>query len=1090
MLTEKAVYQAEAWHDFHVSQDWVGTGERIVIIPGDEDKEKVLKAFDYVGGRIYTIPELISLYVKDRTGRGLISPAAVETILNHIITDSRVSYLKMEKFRQSYGRALADFFCAFRSTSLKDMGQALEELRGDGLSFKEKDLVQIYREYERKLPDFGRDLRGGLMEFLENVNVEQSLGLKNKERVIFLGFNYFTPVEEAFICHVFKHVPKASLLYCRAETASGQAMRIGETAVKLVESLKALGADYYRLPAREGPFPALSRDLFGPGQGKGCGAGVFISSANSRYQEVVSIARRIRELQDGGTTLSDVRLVAPAFQLYSLIIGEVFPEYGIPFTLEKGSPLLRYPLAQVILQLVSQGSNANPYSLREKIFSSPYISFSDEVSPDKLTAYQESCGVELLPGRELTARVKPGRYSLDFTYLKTLRQEAYFSVKPLPGVSSLEVVKRYLGGMYDNKDELAAQLARYLLQSYLAAQAEGILSRWPSRLGNQVFAGTLRGLINRFQVRENLENCEDTRNRDEAVFNRVQGLMAEIELDAPAQGKKHSFSELTRFFTRLMEEASLKKEEYNGAEEAGVVVQPVDGGQYHLWKHTFICGMVDGEFPPVEEFNFLKPKKEGLALGQAYTRVDHGRNDFYHLVRSTTGTLYLSRPLSDNGKRLAPSPFLGETEKCLPEKTASLASGPGDREKGLYSLREKLSFIAKKVDLDFMQAKPVLEELQEDKNYSENVLRILRFDGLTMNAGFSEYDGIFTKTSPAREMLAGEIKEKGFTPGVLERYAACPLRYFFDDILNLRTKPDYDPDTTEAGLLVRSLMKEYTARACRVNGVPEDAESFFMEALDGHLEEGEAQGLDAFQTRFLTSLAAGLGEETPRRRGLLCSFLRHEREGPDFLTPFLGDLSGVLKLGDGLEVRVEVDRVDRAGDTDYIVAFLYTLTGDGNASRIARGLRFDLPLAALLCMQYIDQQNLQVSVGGAGLYQVRTPRTLRRSGYFALDKIKASRREGTCPRVPVFSGSRTGFFKEDEFIQALQRVKDHILRLYGLMHRGVFHLPLCAQAEQTCRNCSFGRLCRKEQLRLEKTKTMLMKKTPGEEDFHIVRDIL
>ncbi len=1105
-MTEKAVYQAAAWPDFHRHRgDWLGSAPCTVILPEYEDKDHVARAFPYLPGRAATIPELLSSYSRSRTGRGLVSPSLVETILNLILTDSRVPYLKMEKFRHSYVRALADFFTHFRGTTLEDLGQALEGLRGDGLSFKERDLIKIYREYERRLPGYGHDLRSGLKAFLQEAEeggMHQCLGLQGGERVVFLGFHYFTPVEAAFIRHVFASLPRASLLLLQEEKASEQAMRIGRTAAPLLEALKGQGTPHHRLPSQSSPyFTALANHLFGPGAGaaapaEGQKGRVYITTANSRHQEVVSIARRIRELAAAGTPLGEVRLVAPAYDLYTLIVGEVFPEYGLPYTPDLGLPLLRFPLARVIRQLVSQGVNANPFPAREKILSSPYVRFREEVTPEKLVAYQASCGVEML-GEEGLARIKPGQYSLDFAYLKTLRRESYLAVNPLPGVPPLEVAKRYLKGFFgEDPGDLEAQLARCLLQSYLAQRAEAALTCWPARLKEEDFVRILRRLLQRFEVGENLRGDTGTGvgPRDAVILKRVQHLLGEMQLfpSAGLPGGAPSFPELARHFSRLLEEAFLKEDT---GREAGVRVQPAGWGQYEPWQHTFVCGLVDGEFPAVEEFNFLEPKRDGLALGQSCTRVDHGRKDFYHLVRSTTGTLYLSRPLSDNGKRLAASPFIREVEKCLPGGGAgSLEDKGAGGEAGLYSLREKLSFIGRKVDRDYLQAAPLLKELREaDPEYQDHILEVLRYDGLTLGSRFSEYDGLFSpgqRVFPARELLAAEIRKMRFTPQDLERYAACPLRYFFDDILHLRQRPDYNPDTTEAGVLVRALLQGYTEAACRAGGVPADAEDRFLESVAAHQKEQEEQGLDAFQTRFLKSLAAGLGEETPRRRGLLKAFLQYEAEGPDFLTPVKSSLKGVLAPGGGeLEVRVQVDRVDRAGETGKVLAFLYTLVGDGNTARINRGLRFDLPLAALLCRQAFEEGTLPGPVAGAGYYQVKTARSIRRSGYFASSSIRAKRRDSTSPQVPVFSGSPTGFLEEEEFLEPLEQVQAHILRLYRLMQRGVFHLPLCFAAEQSCRNCSFGRLCRKDQLRLEKMRKLLQEQEAGEEEFHLVREI-
>lgn len=1133
-MAQIIVYQSGAWYEFHGHKNsWMGTQPSVVVIPEQEDKRNVAKAFAYLNtDAIFTIPELIARFIQSRGGKGLISQHVVESILGSIMADSFASYLKMEKYRQSYIRALADFICNFRKTTLVGLEAAIAGFKAGSLSFKEKDLIKIYSEYERRLPDYGFDTRSGLAEFLcytGGNNIQRHLGIRESEDVIFLGFEYISSLEEEFIFTVFKHLPRASFLYCADAAASEQAIHIGESIGRLLERSKHLGVEHKNMPlGRQDFFTDLSRSIFrtgphvsmkktgapGPQVDTDIGTAeprgkVTISQANSRFQEIVSIARQIRQLAKASVSLSEIRVVAPAYDLYSTIIGEVFPEYGLPFSLEQGVPLLRFPLAAVILHLVNQGVSSNPYSLREKILSSPYISFSDVVRPPELAKYQAVCGVELLTRARLNTLIKPGSCRLDFNYVRNIRLEAYRTVKPVPGVPQLEVVKRYLEGAgWKNNEELEDRLGQCLVQFYLLARAEKTLSAWQARMSGAEFIEALQGMLNRFQIAENIRFAGDTapalkvRARDRAVFGRIHKLLAEMVSSLPAAAqspaRKFTLAELARIFSRLLGEASLYREEYAADGGAGVTIQPVNRGQYEKWGYTFICGMVDGEFPAAEEFNFLQPKKEGLSLGQAYTSVDHGRSRFYNLVRSTAGAFFLSRPLSDNGRRLPPSPLIREIEKCVPAELRDTEGPEPDtcRDK-LYSRREKLLLIGKNADHHYDRVRPLLKELQnEDEANFNNITEILRFDGLTLNAAwFSEFDGLFCQSPPSTTaasslaILAEEIREITFTPAVLERYAACPLRFFFDDIMCLKQGPDFDPDTTETGLLVRSILKEYTARACVAKSVPDDASLLFLEAIERHLQEQEREGVDAFHVRFINGLAAGLDKQAARRRGLFCAFLEHEKNGPDLLSPYLADLAGVVELDGGLDVWVETDRVDLAGTTGYLLPFLYTGAGAGDPGRIRRGLRFDLPMAVLLCMNYTAEKQLQLAVGGAGLYQVKTAKTIRRGGYFAIGEIRTTRQANASPDRPVFSGQRTGFMERGEFAQALEKCREHILRLYRLMHKGVFHLPLCFAAEQTCHNCSFGRLCRKDQLRLEKLRNSVMDDPSNEEKLNLVRDI-
>ncbi len=1117
-MTRVTFYQSEAWHNFHSYQnEWLNRESTVVVIPDYVSKRNVAKAFAYLNAdAIFTIPELIARYLQYRGGKGLILPHVMESIIGSIMTEEFVPYLKMENYRQGYIRALKEFICNFRNTSLLNLETALSRFKTESLSFKEKDLIKIYAEYERRLPDFGFDLRSGLSEFLNNTNSDSiypNLGISTNRHIVFLGFDYLSPLEIEFIYAVFKYVYQASFLFCADAAASDQAMHIQGSITKLLKRSNPLDGQHKILPpSQQNFFSELSINIFKADPSVNiitADTTVAIFQANSRFQEVISIARQIKELIETGTAPDKIRIVAPAYTLYSSIIEEVFPGYHLPFTLEKGVPLLRFPLAKLILHLVNQGVSQNPYHLREKILSSQYVSFSEEVLPQNLAKYQRDLGVQLLPQEKLEQAIKPGSYRLDYNFLKNIRRESYRTVKPVPGIPQFEVVKRYVNGLsWKNDAEKDSRLGHCLVQFYLLDRVEKVLSSWQAKISATEFKKVLQQMLHRLHVAKNIEPLGATsqilkiRARDGAVLARINLLLEEMEFSLAttkqSSAGKFTLTELVRIFTRLMDDASLFSEEYAPGADTGITIQPIIRGQYENWDYTFICGMVDGEFPAKESFNFLQPKKEGLGLGQAYTGVDYGRNRFYQLIRSTTNALFLSHPLSDNGKRLAPSPFIKEIERCIPAKrsardTAEIAAS---RDK-LYSRREKLLFIGKNVDHRYENVQPLLKELKhEDEIFFDNIVEIMRFDGLTLAATFSEFDGLFCQETVTAKpsasplaMLKEKVNNITFTPVVLERYAACPMRFFFDDILSLKLEPDFDSDTTETGILVRSILKEYTDKACKAKRVPEDAPLFFLEAVNQHLKEREEEGMDAFHARFLKGLAAGLNQQEVKRRGLLYAFLQYEQNGPDFLSPYLPQLMGVIKLDEGLKIQVEVDRVDLTGATGYLIPFLYTMAGTRDPAKLRRGLQFDLPLAILLCMDYIAAKKIGGNVGGAGQYQVKTAKAIKRNSYFAIDRLRAKRQADTNPDQPIFSGQREGFLSEDKFYQALDEIQGQIRLLYRLMQKGVFHLPLCLTKEQSCLNCSFGRLCRKDQLRLEKFKSNIKDDSLTAEEVYLVRNI-
>ncbi len=1113
-------YTAGSWHEMMEHQEqWKGIGDYIVVIPESEERNGVVQFFpELQSGLIFTIPELVERYVVQCLGKkGIISRHGMESILGSIISEGLVPYFKIERYRQGYTRALTDFLHNFRKTSARDLKSALAHFKTDSspANAKEDDLLRLYTAYKSRLSGLGHDFKSGLEHFVQHTdedNIYRHLGVDSGRGIIFWGFNSVTPLETVFIVSLLKNAAGAVFLSCSDPAAAEQSTRVHKSVESLLEQLSGVKLTRTALLSRQDSFfMRLSRRIFEnaakpdglPGDG---GAPsherVLLARENNRFEEVVSMARKIKYLQEEGASLESMRIVIPEKQLYGAIIREIFPDYGIPFVLEKGLPLLSHPLSSLVHSLANQCVTQNPFPMREKIFSSAYTRFEARVRPAELVDYQNRAGTELLCPEVICGMLPPQgvRGVLDFRFISKLRQDAYRSVDPAQGTPQLEVLRQYFSETgRPGQVEQEKRKLQCLLQFFLLEQAEKGLSAIPSRVSAAGFKTALFTLLHRFHVIETVESLID-HGRPDPLLQKIQaaeqGILREIHdlleqlisLLAPLQemsGGKLSRQEVVRIFSRLLGEAHLPAEH-----REGVHIQPVNRCCYRTFDYTFFCGMVDGEFPPREEFNFLQPKREGLSLGWTYTVVDHARNQFYYLLRSTVKALYMSAPLSHNGKKLPVSPFYVELGKCLypagvsgQEESASLAL----RHVRPLSRREKLVFIGKNLDHNYEETRPLLMELLEEGTIpAEQITEILRFDGMSLNANIlAEFDGMIAGDT-ALEVLREELGRLVYTPALLERYAACPLRFFLDDIMSLKEKEDYDPDTAPGGKVIRSILKAYTERAARNGGLPADAAVFIKELIYGHYDETTAEIRDAFEARFLNGLLAGLEGSAAKRPGLFSSFLAHEKDSPDLLKPYLANLHGTVHLNTDLEIQVEVDRLDLTPASEIIMAYNYSVADTGDPTKIGRGLRFSLPLAFLLIEQYQAEKGLHTSLGGGGVYLVKSPKNIRRGGYFALKSVKAARQEQVCPQRPIFSGQRHGFIADEDFPEALKKIQGHLQRIHQLMKKGVFHLPLGTERDQDCFNCSFGRICRKDQLRLDR----LLLNLQHDNNIHIVKEII
>lgn len=706
-MTANRLFKAESWPAFfnHV-EAWKPDGPFITVVPGEDEKRSVTGLMnDLCAGNIYTIRDLVERYsLISPAGSGLLTLQDIEAILGEVVEESAVPYLHIEKQRQGYIRALAGFIDNFRRTSLLSLEEAFAATQVNKPGFREKDLVQIYNHYLQLLAERGHDFRSALEHFTSRVNPEKISGMFDLPlgtRFVFFGFSFLTSLEIKFAAKVFENAPGSVFLMCSDPDASEQAQRVQQSLNPLFEmaglwEAQELANDFYGNSGSN--YNDLARALFkdsSPGEGFDL-PGVLIRTANNRHAEISAWAIKIRELLDSGVDPDRIKVVLPAYDLYSVIIDEVFPEYSIPYYFERGTPLLRYPLATLIYNLVCQGIVANPFTLREAIFTSPYVSFEVEATFNELVEFQRLAGTTLIAEERLKKVFDSQQsisFELDYAYISRMRREAYLCLKPAAGTGQLEVLKRYLEEQNrDGTGEDDGETLKCMLHLYALEQAGKALALGQSRMSSEEFRQSVLRLLKRFRVEENINlsgrlpfehinksaAMEAVEERDRRILQQIldildvlAGCSVKADLGAgavePGAPVERSRTDLARLFAGLIEQARFETFYPPPPFREGlkISVEPVQHGHYKVWDHLFICGLVDGEFPAREEFNFLQPRKEGLGLGLVYTSVDHARNQLYHLVRSTGKALYLSSPLTHNGRMLPASPFVLELNKLI-----------------------------------------------------------------------------------------------------------------------------------------------------------------------------------------------------------------------------------------------------------------------------------------------------------------------------------------------------------------------------------------------------------------------------------------
>jgi ATP-dependent helicase/DNAse subunit B len=681
----------------------------------------------------------------------------------------------------------------------------------------------------------------------------------------------------------------------------------------------------------------------------------------------------------------------------------------------------------------------------------------------------------------------PRDFALDFSGLQMLRKRAAQAVRTAEKLHPLQLIARYLQLRYpDNRQEQQREIFKAAANYYVLSQAEKALYVWRSNMEPAAFCDAIENLLRRFHIEKNASALALAKNestialieRDRAVLTHLRQLFAKLQHQfsalAASPEQKFALADLVQAFSGLLRDA----ENYiPDSRSDGVAICTLAEAPLQFWDATFIAGLIDGDFPAQEPFNFLQPKSEGRALTGELAIVDRDRQALYQILASTTRRLFVSHPVSDNGKKLLVSPFVTEMQKCFSGELALETTGQDT----LYTMREKLAEVGQHVDRSYERALPVLRELkQSSADFFEQIIAIMQCDGLRGSiTNFSDFDGLIN-TASALATLKEQIGDDFvFNIEQLERFAGCSLRFLFDDLAHLKPEylTDYHPDNTERGALVRRVLTEYTRAAASAGRTPKNAAKILHEATVAALGQMLNERDNLFSQKFRNGLLVGLQDdkaEARKRPGLLAAFLQYEKTAPDLLAPYLADLA--FKHGEangfrmqGIPIDIEIERVDVTSSGEFLVIFNYSTSDFGDVEKIGKGLRFKLPLQVLALRQHLAAEEKNKTVAGAGIYLAKSHRNIKRGGYFALKDLQASREDKVSDAMPIFSGQRKyGFLPAANFEQELHAAQQRVTHIVDLIQRGRFHLPICSVKDQICPNCHFARICRKEQLRLDK----------------------
>ncbi len=864
--------------------------------------------------------------------------------------------------------------------------------------------------------------------------------------------------------------------------------------------LKTLGELHRRHPratieqlprAAECGWPALAhleRTVFeNPRQrdsGRGLGtsvpsraADIEILAAARRVGEIEMIARRIKRLLiDGDARPGEIAVVLRSPQDSAELIDEVFGRLGIPVRQESGAALDHSPALRALVALLQLDLDDWPFDRLLAVLGSNYFQ----------PAWPNWCEVKLDVERAIRRlQIPRGRDEL---------------IEGLDG------------------DEYACNVVKRLAAAFGALPQRATLPEW-GKAWERLAAET--GLLH--AIAESPPSAFDHR-----AWERLIKALAEGDILAAWLKRRPQELERDKAVEGLVDILRSDRIGSSGDESGCVRVLSAESVRSLRIPYLFLAGLSERAFPAPDREDRLYSEAEQSRLIDAglplVARTERTREEmllFYEAATRATRRLYLSYPaLDDSAQPLLPSPFLSEVEEAFGKdviprseqkdlnpipaedelfcpfdfrvKAVATALGLGERGLGT-SVPSRAADVSLLAGL-FERGRGGEGEKgrQEGDDVPLSHLPIsssppLPFSpSLSLAAGLSLIDQRQDRDNfgPAEGMLQSAAARRAlskqfgpqhtFSATDLERYAACPFRFFLERILKIEPLEDLslEFDVLERGRVVHDVLSAFHKKANQRLGRPgsplELDPADFKLLLDAAIH-------DSLPRQPRNPVQAALREADRR---LVTEWLSHYREQierydalwKDFADPMTAELFEV-SFGRGGEpapstaepfefesdretvfISGRIDRIDTgvfAGRTVFNI--IDYKTGRGirlTPESIAAGTTLQLPLYAVAAMELILNDR-DAWPWRAGYWYVRD--------------------DGFTPRqaLTMYDGIDGRIELDSKWEQIRAGLRDTVIGLVRSLRAARF--PVCGADEHCTGRCPFRTVCRINQVRsLEK----------------------
>ncbi len=738
------------------------------------------------------------------------------------------------------------------------------------------------------------------------------------------------------------------------------------------------------VPQQDAMLKVLTENLGGESKTAYSGSSITLYEAASREQKLRTVLRSVKQLLQQGEKCSDILILLRDFSFYAGL-RNLSDEYGIPVSLPQTAKLNNEPLTEFLYLLLKKAAANTP-----------------------------AAGAEAL-WQLLGCRAVKMLFAFDAERLLRLKADKFYQSEAAFKEDCLAVLDE------DGRQELERLLA--LADSL--PQMSGVADYCTAAVDalQQLNTAQLVGTA-----------CQNGTADYTAVKNyvlaqaKLEEILTQLQADYEAGGllhKKITAQDFAAVFYEAVQGVELVLQK---GDMGGVLITEAANIQGVYYKHVFLLGVREGEFPALKSENWIYNDYEramlvtlGVDLPSTIAGLNEDRYFFAAACAAALNTLTVSwysddsggasayvellqNTFADNSLKSQSCPYVSAGEALSPLELAErLAAADGSNK----WLAQQYPYWQQRSGVDYIRA-----------------------------SGFNEYSGVLQND----DLLAQLGKKLGstFSASRLETYAACPFKFLVNYLWrqNEYAEADESLEPADEGSLLHAAAAEFTGRYC-----------------NKRLADCDLSALQAEMQEIFAALSAGY-EKSGKLKDTV--FLPYQKEQlVDCLTKFVAAEYAYSKLwygykpaavelpfgpGTGLGVSVagtngqkinlqgRIDRIDSDGVSLYVTDYKRKATPA--AVEMERGLDMQLPLYLLAAEQLTKDK----SVAGGGYFSFMEAE--RQGGVFFDAAAK-----------PPFAGKNAKPKDWQEFCTAAQQF---IASYVGAMQGGDFKVQPNTQCSPYC----------------------------------------